>query len=152
MPIAVEKMTPADADAVAGLVEQYWRFEKIGGYSRPAITTLLERFSAEESLGIGLVARSDDCTVGYLLVVFVFSLEHKGLTAEVDEFYVAANWRSGGVGLELLEEAERICTEAGCTSISLQLGAQNADARRFYLRRGYVPRVGFDLLEKPLSA
>ena len=34
------------------------------------------------------VALADRVPIGYLLAVYVLSLEHLGLTAEIDEFYV----------------------------------------------------------------
>lgn len=148
----IEAMRGKHADEVALLVEAYWRFEGIDSFSKAEITALLNRLCSDATRGFGLVARSGDRIVGYLLIVYVFSLEHRGLTAEVDEFFVHADHRGAGVGLKLLQEAERVCAAAGCTSISLQLGRGNSGARRFYTENGYVARVGFDLLEKPIVA
>lgn len=44
--------------------------------------------------------------VGYLLCVHDFSLEHLGLTAEIDEFFVAPSRRGNGLGGKLLPAAE----------------------------------------------
>jgi GNAT superfamily N-acetyltransferase len=49
----------------------------------------------------GWIAMAADRPVGYLLAVYVFSLEHLGLTAEIDEFYVLPEQRGGGVGAAL---------------------------------------------------
>lgn len=148
----IEKLLAKHAAEVADLVAEYWRFEGIDSLPKSEVSTLLKGFAADERLGFGLIARSDRRIIGYLLVVYVFSLEHRGLTAEVDEFFVHSDHRSGGVGLELLQQAERICATAGCTNISLQLGRSNIRARQFYTGKGYVARVGFDLLEKPIAA
>jgi GNAT superfamily N-acetyltransferase len=41
---------------------------------------------------------------GYLLAVYVFSLEHLGVTAEIDEFFVLQSRRRHGVGTEFLQD------------------------------------------------
>jgi GNAT superfamily N-acetyltransferase len=42
--------------------------------------------------------------------VYVFSLEHLGLMAEIDEFFVLSSQRGRGIGAELLKAAESECT------------------------------------------
>ena len=92
----------------------------------------------------------DGVTAGYLLAVQVFSLEHRGLTAEVDELFVGSGHRAAGLGRRLLQAAESEFAARGCTNVSLQLGRGNDAGRAFYLSQGYAPRAGFELLEKPL--
>jgi GNAT superfamily N-acetyltransferase len=58
-------------------------------------------------LGAGWIAEAEGAAVGYLLAVYyVFSLEHLGLTAEIDKFFVAQSQRRSGVGTDLLMVAE----------------------------------------------
>ena len=40
--------------------------------------------------------------VGYLLAVYVFSLKHLGLTAEVGELFVSPSRRGQNIGTQLL--------------------------------------------------
>ena len=80
--------------------------------------------------------------VGYLLAVYVFSLEHLGLTAEIDEFFVLPSARGRGIGEELLRLAEAEFVRRGCTNVSLQLGRGNDRARTFYRALGYGERDG----------
>ena len=96
------------------------------------------------------VAWDADSPVGYLLAVFVFSLENGGLTAEIDEFFVLESHRGRGIGVHLLATCERYLSEAGCTNVALQLARGNDAAREFYRRNGYAPRNGYELLEKDL--
>lgn len=44
-------------------------------------------------MAVGWIAMDADKPIGYLLAVYVFSLEHLGLTAEIDEFYVVPEQR-----------------------------------------------------------
>lgn len=106
---------------------------------------------SEPGLGAGWLAVSEAVPVGYLLAVYVFSLEHLGLTAEIDEFYVVPSQRGRGVGAELLKTAEGEFVRMGCTNVSLQLSKNNGLARSFYHRHGYAERSGYELLDKMLQ-
>jgi len=140
-----------DIPVLLSLVEQYWRFEQIDGFEARRIAPLLERALANDALGRAWIAVSDGKPAGYLLVVFVFSLEHQGLTAEIDEFFVMPEHRGRALGARLLETAEAACRAAGCTNIALQLGRGNESARQFYRRKGYAERDGYELLDKDLD-
>lgn len=150
MTAAVRRATPDDAAALLPLIEDYWRFEDVQGFEPGRIGWELRRVLSDPRLGAGWIAESAGRAVGYLLAVYVFSLEHAGMTAEIDEFFVLPSARSGSLGGRLLAAAEAEFTAAGCTNVSLQLGRDNDPGRRFYFRHGYRPRAGFELLDKPL--
>ncbi|HET9864992.1 MAG TPA: GNAT family N-acetyltransferase [Steroidobacteraceae bacterium] len=140
----------ADVRDLLPLVEQYWRFEAIEGFDGARIAGLLERVIAQPALGRAWLARVDDLPAGYLLAVYVFSLEHQGLTAEIDEFFVLPPHRRLGLGGQLLRTAEVAFRAHGCTNVSLQIGRDNAEARAFYRRHGYGDRDRFELVDKTL--
>lgn len=146
----IRRLAAAEVSAVLPLVEQYWIFEDIGGYEPEAVRRELERVCADPRLGAGWIAEQEGRTVGYLLAVFVHSLEHLGLTAEIDEFFLLPSARGHGAGIGLLEAAEAEFRRIGCTNVSLQLGRGNDAAREFYRRRGYSERSGYELLDKML--
>jgi GNAT superfamily N-acetyltransferase len=140
-----------DVPALLALVEQYWRFENLEGFGRERVEPALCRLLSQPALGAGWLALDADGTPGgYLLAVYVFSLEHLGLTAEIDEFFVLPQLRGQRVGTRLLQAAEQAFVAAGCTNVSLQLGRGNDRARALYARCGYCPRPGFELLDKTL--
>jgi GNAT superfamily N-acetyltransferase len=147
----IRRATSDDISQLLELVHEYWTFEGLVGFQPDRIREQLQRLMADEHLGAGWIAFSSEAPVGYLLAVYVFSLEHLGLTAEIDEFFVRPNERSIGVGSKLLEAAEATFAEAGCTNVSLQLGRSNDAARAFYLRHGYAPRTGYELFDKGLT-
>ncbi|HMP06449.1 MAG TPA: GNAT family N-acetyltransferase [Lacipirellulaceae bacterium] len=141
----------ADVPAMASLVSAYWQFEGIESVAAATVAGQLQRLIEDERLGAAWVAEVDGCLVGYLLAVYVFSLEHGGLTAEIDELYVAPQRRGGRLGAALLAAAERGAMQAGCTNLSLQLARGNNAARAFYRRQGFVERAGYELMEKTLT-
>jgi GNAT superfamily N-acetyltransferase len=144
----LRRATLADIPALLGLVEQYWGFEKLPGFDAARIATQLERLLTEERLGCGWLARVGGEPAGYLLAVYVFSLEHFGLTAEIDELFVLPRHRTHGVGSMLLDAAEKAFAQAGCANVSLQLSRANTAGRAFYRSRGYAERAAFELLDK----
>ena len=96
------------------------------------------------SLGLGVVGSPSWMVqpVGYLVAVYVFSLEHLGLTAEIDEFMVLDQHRGHGVGSALLGIAETTFSWAGCTKVSLQLSRRNDAARALLPSPGIFGTIG----------
>jgi GNAT superfamily N-acetyltransferase len=146
----IRPVTVKDVPSLLPLVEQYWIFEDVAGFDGVAVARELERLCADPLLGSGWIATVKGAAVGYLLAVYVFSLEHLGLTAEIDEFFVLPSARGNGVGEALLRQAEDEFARRGCTNVSLQLGRGNDRARAFYRAHGYGERAGFELLDKTL--
>jgi GNAT superfamily N-acetyltransferase len=143
---------PADIAGLTPLVEEYWRFEAIEGFDAAQVAALLVRVFSDPTLGRAWIATIDNEPAGYLLAVFVFSLEYQGLTAEIDELYVVPRHRGNRLGAKLLEAAETAFRANGCTHVALEIGRDNEAARAFYQRRGFSARKGFELVSKPLPA
>ena len=150
MSTTIRPATPDDVATLIPLVNQYWRFEAIEGFDATRIQALLKRVIAEPALGQAWLATVEGQPAGYLLAVFVFSLEYQGLTAEIDELFVSPHRRGQGLGGRLLDTAEESFRARGCTKVFLQIGRDNDEARAFYRSRGFRGRNGFDLVDKSL--
>jgi GNAT superfamily N-acetyltransferase len=148
--MTIRLATVGDIAAVAGLVERYWEFESIGGFDRLRIEALLRGLLSAPERGACWVAETEGGVCGYLLAVFMFSLEHGGLMAEIDELFVSHDMRSAGVGAAMVAAAERDLAGRGLVRLQLQLGVNNERARLFYERLGLSRRAGYELLDKPL--
>lgn len=146
----VRRALPHDVDRIVSLVKGYWSFERIDGFDHTRIKDLLTGLLAQPGQGSCWVAEVDGALCGYLLLVYVFSLEHGGSMAEIDEFFVRPENRSAGVGVALLDEAEAALRNEGFVRLQLQLGSDNNRARSFYERQGYGRRSGYDLWDKAL--
>jgi len=140
----------ADISRVASLAQRYWEFESIDGFDRLRIEMLLGNLFSAPERGACWVAEAGGQLCGYLLAVFMFSLEHGGLMAEIDELFVSQEARSAGAGALLVTQAERDLAQRGLVRLQLQLGVGNERARLFYERHGFRRRAGYELLDKPL--
>ncbi len=148
---AIRAAAAADLPRLARLVGEYWRFESIAAFSAESVTPLLARLLSQPEFGSIWVAERDGCLVGYLIAVHVFSLEHRGMMAEIDEFFVVPAARATGVGAALLTAAESALARRGCVCLQLQLARDNGRGRAFYRRHGYTERDGYELLDKRLG-
>jgi GNAT superfamily N-acetyltransferase len=149
-PPLIRTASPSDMPALVNLVGQYWSFEGIAGFDARRIECLLRAALFANGRAQCWLAEQAGEVGGYLLAVLVFSLEHGGMMAEIDEFFVAPAFRQQGVGAALLQEAENVLRESGVGRLQLQLGSANARARDFYAARGYGRRAGFELWDKAL--
>jgi GNAT superfamily N-acetyltransferase len=151
MAIATIRMAAVeDAPVLGALVEHYWRFEQIQNYDRVRIEALLEILLGDSRAGAAWLAYDGATAIGYVLLVYVFSLENGGLAAEIDELYVRDDRRGAGVGAQLVAVSESFLATLGCKNVALQLGRNNHAARAFYEKRGYSSRAAYELLEKNL--
>ena len=150
--IKIRLATQKDVAGLAQLVESYWVFESIPDFERTRIESLLTELIAQPLRGACWLAESDGRLFGYLLAVIVFSLEHGGLMAEIDELFVSDDSRSNGAGALLVTRAERDLAERGLVRLQLQLGVGNQRARKFYEKHGFAARADYELLDKRLDS
>jgi GNAT superfamily N-acetyltransferase len=130
----IRPVTAQDIPALLPLVEQYWVFEDIAGFDPARVGRELARACADPTLASGWIACAKGGAVGYLLAVYVFSLEHLGLTAEIDEFFVLPSARGKGIGDRLLGLAEAEFLRWGSIHRNSYLNAPAALAPHLALR------------------
>jgi GNAT superfamily N-acetyltransferase len=150
MSAAIRLARNSDIESIATLVVHYWDFETIPGFERSRTAALLAGLLAHPERGNCWVAEIDRGLVGYLVVVLVFSLEHGGLMAEIDELFVVPEKRSLKIGAALLSEASQGLARDGITQLQLQLAINNMRAKGFYEAQGFRPLAGYTLLQKSL--
>jgi hypothetical protein len=66
---------PSDVPELMPLVAQYWHFEGIPGFDAATLVPLLARIASQPELGRIWVADAGSELVGYLIAVYIFSLE-----------------------------------------------------------------------------
>jgi GNAT superfamily N-acetyltransferase len=149
--VQVRPAAVADIAVIASMVQRYWRLESIDGFEQCSVQATLAALLSHPKHGACWVADNDGALCGYLTAVYMLSIEHGGLMAEIDEFFVDAAQRSSGVGSLLIAAAERDMTALGLKRLQLQLKRGNERGLRFYERHGYLRRADYELLDKPLG-
>lgn len=129
-----------DLPDLVKLARAYWSFEKITGFRPNRYQRIATRILKNASLGRIWIALEGDRLIGYLIVVFLMSLEYGGMAAEIDELYVDGSERGGGVGKALLRAAGRELLQKGVVQVSLRVGKSNSKGIRFYKNLGFRQR------------
>ena len=137
-----------DVDAAAPLFASYREF-----YGRPydveaSAAFLTARLERDES--VVLLARDGDRAVGFVQIYPAFSSTALAPIWILNDLYVDAEARGGGVVDRLLEAAAELAREAGCVAIELATQHTNHRAQAVYDRHGYVVDEEFRHYEKPL--
>lgn len=146
----IRRAAASDVRDLASLVSEYWAFEHIAGFERARVESGLCALIATPQRGGCWIAERAGSPAGYLIAVYLFSLEHGGTMAEIDELFVRPESRSAGTATALLMESEREMTIAGISRVQLQVGVTNERARGFYARRGFRARSDYELFDKRL--
>ena len=91
----------------------------------------------DHALGRILAARLEGELVGVAVISFLWTLEHGGPTAWLDEVYVEPSRRGGGIGRQLVEAALQVARDRGCIALDLEVDAGHEAADRLYERMGF---------------
>ena len=84
-----------------------------------------------------LVARRGAELIGVAYLSFVWALEHGGLSAWLEELYVAPAERGHGVGRRLLDAAIDLAVADGCAALDLEVEATHTRVESLYARAGF---------------
>ena len=98
----------ADMDVLLALRREFCRHQEIAfdeQRARVALACLLN----DQSLGRVWFIDSGGATVGYLVLIFSYSLAFDGRDAYVDEIYLQEPYRGRGLGPKTLLFAEGVC-------------------------------------------
>ncbi len=92
-----------------------------------------------------LLAVDDDKAIG--LIIGIINNEEENTydfcapkRGRVTELVVSKNYRSSGIGQQLLDEMENYFKEIGCKGILIEVFAYNENAQKFYYKNGYFDR------------
>lgn len=103
------------------------------------ITAAISAVLADPALGRLTVAVLDDVVVGVAYLSWIFSIEHAGPSAWLDELYVAPAAREHGIGTVLLHAALDAARERGCVAVDLEVEETHSRVEALYRREGFRP-------------
>jgi GNAT superfamily N-acetyltransferase len=134
--LEIQTARPADLAPVVQLLRTQLEEHDIvlsGQVLQRATQGLIE----DHALGRILTARLDGELVGVAVISFLWTLEHGGPTAWLDEVYVEPSRRRHGQGRKLVEAAMQVARDSGCIALDLEVDAGHEAAERLYERMGF---------------
>lgn len=133
----VRQAGPADVDLVAPLFDAYRQFYRQPSDLALAREFLAERLDRQES--VIFLAERDGCAVGFVQLYPLFSstAARPRRLWLLNDLFVAAAVRGGGVGRALLDRARRLAEETGAVGLELATARTNVGAQRLYQSLGY---------------
>jgi len=150
--IEIRQAVSADARQLLPLIEAYWHHDGIAGYEAVRLGRQLEEFLSTPSFGRAWLATHAGAVIGYLFCTLVYSFEHGGLMAEIDELFVGPEHRRHGIGQTLLARARAELSAHGCGWLQLQVADGNTPSQGLYSRLGFKEKSGYRLWMAPLHA
>ena len=128
--ISVRNAIANDSGGIGKLIGQL-------GYSASA-ADVAARLAAIESAGhCALVAEMDGQVVGCLSTSTMVVLHRPAPVGRISMMVVDERYRGGGIGAEMVKEAERLLAEKGCQLVEVTSNLRRVDAHRFWERMGY---------------
>ena len=128
--------TGTDVEQLLLLMQAYYREDQLS-MALERTRGALERFFGGTDYGRIWFICLGGARVGYLVLLWTYSFEYGGRTAEVDELYVQPAYRGQGVGQRALAFVEALCRDLRVVALSLEVEPENDGARRLYVRSGF---------------
>lgn len=135
MPLAIQRVTAAELDAVVPLFDAYRQFYEQPSDLPRARAWLEQRLQRDES--VILLASDDGRAVGFTQLYPMFSSVRTGRLWILNDLYVDANARRSGAGRALLDAAATFAREDGAVGIVLETTRDNDTARALYRAAGW---------------
>ena len=151
--VAIRSANLADVPALVALMAEFYTE---AGFLLPTAnaTRAFRSLLADPRLGgIWLSAPQEAGAppAGYVVLTVAYSMEYGGLRGFVDDLYVRPFERGLGVAAALLGAVREACSARGVRALHVEVGPDNATARRVYARCGFVDS-GHLLLTRALAA
>jgi len=135
--VLVRPVTAADRGAVIALMRAQFREHGIG-LDEVGIGRAVDGVLQQPDWGHLLLATRAGTPVGFAALSFIWTYEHGGRAAWLEELYVEPAHRGRGVGRMLLQAAYRAAAEAGANAMDLEVDAAHRRAEHLYEREGFV--------------
>jgi GNAT superfamily N-acetyltransferase len=121
-----------------------WLFEPPGQQPaswevRRALVALREAIESRDAVVL-VATRRDGEIIGLCTAYYTIHAIRFGPRAWVEELAVHPDWRSRGIGAQLLTTAKDWARERGASHLKLDSSMARTDAHRFYEREGPVAR------------
>jgi len=134
--ITIQKAAEEDWAIILDLLQRQFAEHQID-VDEATLTFAVQEELRDEKLGIFLIARQDECPVGFADIVFTWTLEYGGRTAWLEELYILPELRNEGIGSLLVDATIAETAKLGCKAIDLEVETEHERAEHLYQRKGF---------------
>jgi diamine N-acetyltransferase len=118
------------------LMRAYYEFDGIE-FDPTRARRALEQMIREDH-GRAWTVQLEGKAVGYVIVLYGFSLEYGGRVLEIDELFIQSEFRGHGLGRAILEFVEAEARHFGTVVLTLETESENENAQAFYGTHGFT--------------
>lgn len=140
--LTFRRATPADLPAIVALLADDPLGARREIFAVPLPQAYSDAFAAidrDPNNELVVVDTTDQRVIGVLQLTFIPYITYRGgWRALIEGVRVAAEFRSGGVGKQMLSWAIQRARDRGCHLVQLTSDKARADAIRFYEKLGFV--------------
>ena len=134
--IQFKPLVVTDIDTIVTMMKAFYAIDNYP-IDKEKSKTLFQEFISNEDLGKSWLILSDEETVGYVILTFVFSFEYQGKIAFLDELYLSKKARGKGIGSQavafIIEESKKLSLKL----IYLEIENHNQNAQKLYIANGF---------------
>ena len=134
--IQFKPLVVTDIDTIVTMMKAFYAIDNYP-IDKEKSKTLFQEFISNEDLGKSWLILSDEETVGYVILTFVFSFEYQGKMAFLDELYLNEKARGKGIGSQavtfVLEQSKKLSLQL----IYLEIENHNQNAQKLYIANGF---------------
>jgi GNAT superfamily N-acetyltransferase len=128
---------------------QMWRADALQSSDAARAEVAMASLIDDRTAGRLWVIHNDAHPVGFVVLVFSFSVEFGGRVAFIDELFIDERFRNIGIGRRAVELVIQEARQLGVRNLLLEVNDQNLPARSIYERCGFTDRK-YRLMTKSL--
>lgn len=140
--VTLRSATEHDLRAVADLTTAFYDEDGFAVVPRAALEARLRMFLSQPdaNMTVAVTSATSDAIIGFALSTMRLILE-SGLVAELQDLYVAPNYRGTGIGSALVSDAARWAQHNAAVTLDVVIAPNGRDVTgldRFYASLGFV--------------
>lgn len=117
------------------LIRLYSAFVGDDRYSKPDNDSFEQVLNSQSNFVF--VAAKAEKLIGFASFSIRFVIRYPTAIAELDELYVAPDYRDHGIGRALMDEVEKTAKEHGCRRVFIESAYKHLAGHKFYVAAGY---------------
>ena len=137
MDISFKIADNSDSEILVQFIREFHEIEHLPCDDN-TIRRVLAKLLHDDSLGRVWLIQLDSKSIGYIVLVFGYSLEFLGRDAFIDELYIQEIYRGQGIGTRALQFVQEVSPSLEIQALHLEVDPINTAAQGLYRKMGFV--------------